>query len=198
MKVKVTYRWLILLILQLFSKAQSTTFLQCKFATNTLPKDDTGGVETAVFPCSGADFGHYGDISSTWTLIAYEKDACMSSKVERPPSPDDSDLLVRGRAAFIRRGGCSFAEKVLFLQRLGAAAVVIGDYPENDTAETSMMGSDEKLSPLITIPSFFVPGRATRFVLAGAELSINISGEIGEGPKRRPTTPWTPPPSIPS
>eukprot|EP00518_Triparma_eleuthera_P015081 CAMPEP_0197573448 /NCGR_PEP_ID=MMETSP1320-20131121/42970_1 /TAXON_ID=91990 /ORGANISM="Bolidomonas sp., Strain RCC2347" /LENGTH=702 /DNA_ID=CAMNT_0043135963 /DNA_START=451 /DNA_END=2555 /DNA_ORIENTATION=+ len=174
------------------TQAQSNFLLECRFSTSVSPKyegdDGAREVVETVFPCSGAEFGlPYGyDVLNRWTALSvYPKDGCTISndgEYSPPPSLSDDDFLdshsVRGKVAFVRRGGCSFAEKVLSLQRLGATAVVIGDYPGNDAAETSVMGSDEKISPLVTILSAFAPGRATRFVLAQNEAPHGGTSEL--------------------
>ena len=95
-------------------------------------------------------------------VYIFEGDACGTPDVAGPPSSFSPDLVI-----FVRRGGCSFVEKILHLQGLGAMAVLIGDQPGKGTEETMKMGSDEggKLASLVSIPSAFLPGVVSKFVL---------------------------------
>ncbi|PHI21009.1 hypothetical protein CEQ90_04815 [Lewinellaceae bacterium SD302] len=65
-----------------------------------------------------------------------------------------------GKIGFIRRGGCSFVDKVLNCQQAGAIGVVIVNHFDNaDDTETSVFGmssGDTLISDSVTIPAVFV------------------------------------------
>lgn len=46
---------------------------------------------------------------------------------KRQEKEDDRDGYIRGRIILLPRGGCGFLEKVLWAQRRGALAVIVGD-----------------------------------------------------------------------
>lgn len=78
---------------------------------------------------------------------------------------------VEGKIALIRRGTCSFVEKVVSAQEAGAIAVIITNHFANaeDTGASlfGMLGGDGMISAGVTIPAVFV-SRNTGTALAGA------------------------------
>ena len=146
-------------------------YARFQYSCNKDPSEDLAtNLGVSSFNCSGAEFGRYDELveSTTWQLISVHE---MDDACEATSDLDSGHLPYEGKVVFIRRGGCSFVTKVFSLQQMGAAAVVVGDYQDNDMAETSLMGGDESLSPHVTIPSVFVPGRATKHILSNSNIN---------------------------
>ena len=72
----------------------------------------------------------------------------------------DNGHLLRGQAALITRGGCSFVSKVINAELYGAVAVIISDNNvDNVNSWIEMVTDETNRDPRIGIPAYFMRGR---------------------------------------
>ncbi|MEZ4854289.1 T9SS-dependent M36 family metallopeptidase [Flavobacterium sp.] len=96
-------------------------------------------------------------------------------------TPDTSDAceapvngaLFAGKTVVIRRGICTFVDKVLMAQNAGAAAVVIVN---NDTANPNQYVNMSGANAAITIPAVFIPYNLGEAIIAAmASGTVNVT-----------------------
>ena len=101
-------------------------------------------------------------------------------------SPDNSDgcsaavngAALNGKIAVIRRGVCTFVEKVKFAQDAGAVAVIIVN---NDTVNPNQLVNMSGADATITIPAIFVSYNVGEAIIAEMSLGT-VNGKIKNDP----------------
>ena len=74
---------------------------------------------------------------------------------------------VEGRIAVVERGDCTFEEKALNAQSLGAVGLVV--FNSQDTSNLILMGGDENEATGLTIPAVFISGEAGEMLIEYVE-----------------------------
>ncbi|WP_264548381.1 T9SS-dependent M36 family metallopeptidase [Flavobacterium sp. N2820] len=93
-------------------------------------------------------------------------------------TPAINAAALNGKIAVIRRGVCTFAEKVKFAQNAGAIAVIIVN---NDTANPDQLVNMSGADATITIPAIFVSYNVGEAIIAEMLLGT-VNGKIKNDP----------------
>ncbi|WP_338731931.1 T9SS-dependent M36 family metallopeptidase [Mangrovimonas cancribranchiae] len=123
----------------------------------TINTGSLAGGYTASYPATGPGNNITAPSSTPITAdLALVSDG--SANPEEGCSALSNWFLVNGKIAVIKRGNCSFVEKIQFAQNAGAVAVIMVNHnnPDNDPNYVEYVNMAGESTPEFTIPSIFI------------------------------------------